>query len=157
MKTKRKITKQEFAKMCGTSRPTLNKWIEQDKDGIGRYVTADGIDESIFKVEPWASMRKKPQQTNEREDLRAALADRDAQIAELKTEVAILNERVKGLETLNAMQADELQRMTQLADQAQRLHLAQLTALPAPRRTFRQWWEDVTGKHRPSQENDGEL
>lgn len=139
----RKITKQDFAKLCGTSRPTLDKWIKQDRDGIRKYVTPDGIDEGIFKTEPWASMRKQPEakqpKIDERDELRK-------QLDELRTENAILTERIKGLEALNTAQAAEIQRVTQLADQAQRLQLAQLTALPAPKKKLRDRLHDLFGK-----------
>lgn len=142
-----RITRKDFAKACGTSRPTLNKWIEQDKDGIRKYVTPDGIDERILKAEPWASLCKKQPDAkpSKNDELRK-------QIDELRTENAILQERIKGLEALNALQASELQRMTQLADQAQRLHLAQIAALPAPRRTFFEWLRDPSGKRKRANE-----
>lgn len=136
--TKHTITRKDFATACGTTRPTLNKWIERDKDGIRKYVTPDGIDERILKAEPWATLCKQQKQTqpaaeppvtDERDELRK-------QLDELRTENAILTERIKGLEAMNALQASELQRMTQLADQAQRLHLAQLQALPEPKKGF---------------------
>lgn len=133
---KHTITRKDFATACGTTRPTLNKWIERDKDGIRKYVTPDGIDERILKAEPWATLCKQqpqpeaePPAIDERDELRK-------QLDELRTENAILQERIKGLEAMNALQASELQRMTQLADQAQRLHLAQLQALPEPKKGF---------------------
>lgn len=135
---KRTITRKDFAAACGTSRPTLNKWIEQDKDGIKRYVTPDGIDERILKTEPWASLCRQ-QQTPKPDAQPPRIDDRDElrkQLDELRTENAILQERIKGLEAINALQASELQRVTQLADQAQRLHLAQIAALPEPKKGF---------------------
>ena len=149
---KRTISKQAFAKACGTSKPTLYKWIEQDRDGIRAYVTEDGIDASIFDAAPWAERCKaRPTvepEADETDALRAALSEKEKELAELRTANAILTERIEGMKQLNDAQAVQIANLKQLADQAQRLQLAQLTALPAPRRTFKQWWDDVTRKHK---------
>lgn len=147
----RTITKQAFAKACGTSRPTLNKWIKDNKDGIREYVTPDGIDASIFDVEPWASLRQDQPPVDQDQDELLTIRQ---ELATLKAENAVLQERISGLTQLNDAQQREIERLTQLADQAQRLQLAQLTALPAPRKTFREWIDGIFGKKQDAPADD---
>lgn len=47
------ITKTDFCDIVKTSRPTLNKWIKQNKDCLGYFVGPNGIDTGVFESEPW--------------------------------------------------------------------------------------------------------
>lgn len=130
-----KLTKQAFAKQCGTSRPTLNKWISQNKDGIKDFVSGDGIDERIFDFEPWASMRKvQPEEPSrsaadelaqirsEVEYLRSALDQEKRTVEILTNQLAAKDEQIKALLVINQ---------------------TQLKALPKPKRTLKEWWTDT--------------
>lgn len=157
------LTKQAFADIIGTSRPTLNKWIHQNRNGIAQYVSADGIDVAIFDDEKWAqykpaigeATRTRSGAAADVDDLHAALdeakqelarvtEERDnltGEISELKKEIDLLNARIEFNDQEIEFQkhvAEQMQQMAadfkQMADQAQRLQMAQLAALPAPRK-----------------------
>lgn len=131
-----KLTKQAFAKAVGISKPTLYKWISQNKDGIKDYVSADGIDASIFDAEPWASLCKEKPPEAEKTN-----PDEPAEIARLRAEVETLkalNEKNEGIiELLNAqIVAKDAQIQALLV-----ISQTQLKALPKPRQTLRERWE----------------
>ena len=137
-----KLTKQAFAKAVGISKPTLYKWISQNKDGIKDYVSADGIDASIFDAEPWASLCKEKPPEAEKTN-----PDEPAEIARLRAEVETLkalNEKNEGIiELLNAqIVAKDAQIQALLV-----ISQTQLKALPKPRRTPKEFLTDIfTGK-----------
>lgn len=128
-----KLTKQAFAKAVGTSKPTLYKWIAQNKDGIKDFVSDDGVDARIFDVEPWASMcKEKP------------AADQDAgtgELAQLRAEVETLRtvneQNAKVIELLSAQIAAKDAQIQALLVISQ----TQLKALPKPRQTIKERWE----------------
>ena len=131
-----KLTKQAFAKAVGISKPTLYKWISQNKDGIKDYVSADGIDASIFDAEPWASLCKEKPPEAEKTN-----PDEPAEITRLRAEVETLkalNEKNEGvIELLNAqIVAKDAQIQALLV-----ISQTQLKALPKPRQTLRERWE----------------
>lgn len=136
-----KLTKQAFAKAVGTSKPTLYKWISQNRDGIRDFVSEDGIDERIFDVEPWASMCKaKPTHKENPADDQADAAGVD-ELTQLRAEV----ETLKAINESNAKVIDLLNAQITAKDaQIQALLVisqTQLKALPKPRQTLRERWE----------------
>lgn len=163
------LTKQAFADIVKTSRPTLNKWIKQNKDGIAQYAGDDGIDAAIFETDLWkhykpaspdlsAGMDELQAALDETtQKLEAAIKERDelnAEILTLKNEISVLNARIEYKDQEIQFQkdvAEEMRRIAadfkQMADQAQRLQMAQLAALPAPRkhRTPIEFLKDVFG------------
>lgn len=158
------ITKDAFAKLCGTSRPTLNKWIKSDKDGIAAFVSSKGIDASIFEVDPWrrfkeaapdrsgsdAASEEIEQLRAERDQLAAQVEDLRGQILTLENQLAAKDEHIQDLRNTVAQFA-------QIADQAQRLQMQQLKALPAGRqhRTFGEAVKDFFGiKRKTDEESD---
>lgn len=64
MESKKIISKREFAKRLGVSYATVFNWINGRQKGIEDYLTAEGIDVSIFDVEPFKALseRHKPDQ-----------------------------------------------------------------------------------------------
>lgn len=166
------ITKQAFAEIIKTSRPTLNKWIAQNRNGIAQYVTEAGIDAAIFEAEPWSRYKPAEDEPNadaDPADLQAAAEEMTRELAEVKSARDQLNAKIVSLnneiELLKAQiefkeqeiqfqrdAAEKFRQMAadfkQMADQAQRLQMAQLAALPAPRkhRTPKEFFTDIFGR-----------
>lgn len=164
------ITKDAFAKICGTSRPTLNKWIKADKDGIAAYVTSKGIDASIFEVDPWSRFNvTDPSRSGsdaseddhstmieqlraERDQLAAQVDDLRGQILTLENQLAAKDEHIQDLR-------NTVGHFAQIADQAQRLQMQQLKALPSGRqhRTFGEAFKDFFGIKRKAEEESDQM
>lgn len=160
------ITKDAFAKLCGTSRPTLNKWIKADKDGIAAYVSSKGIDASIFEVDPWSSFKEAAPDRSasdaaseeverlraERDQLAARVDDLRGQILTLENQLAAKDEHIQDLR-------NTVGQFAQIADQAQRLQMQQLKALPSGRqhRTFGEAIKDLFGSKRKAEEESDQM
>lgn len=166
------ITKQAFAEIIGTSRPTLNKWIAHNKDGIAEYVTDAGIDAGIFEAEPWTQYKPAvtepdlntglselqaiiEERTRELDEVKAERDRLNAEIVSLNGEINLLKAQIEFKEQEIQFQRDTAEKMRQMAadfkqmaDQAQRLQMAQLAALPAPRkhRTPKEFISDIFGR-----------
>ena len=130
------LNKTAFAKRCGVSVPTVYAWIKKNHDGIGEYVTDNGIKGEIFLREPW---------TRFVEQTEAQPVDVDAELDAARNQIDALRRDLE----LKDQQIDQLNKMlemvqAQLTVKDQQINALlvslnqQIKALPQPKK---HWWQ----------------
>lgn len=141
------MTKRAFAARCRVSAPTLYKWIKQNKDGICAYCTDDGISDAILDAEPWQTLcagitSSEPKTYSKAMETRKALEDAQLQIAKLSEDLTRLENENVQLQRVNNLLENQIAVKDQQIQALQVLMKQQLQALPAPRKTLRERWEE---------------
>lgn len=77
------ITKKEFAERCGVTTVTVFNWIKNNRHGITRYTSKQGIDTTIFDDPAWSSQDKTQEATPQVAQLRHELETVKAEYDEM--------------------------------------------------------------------------
>lgn len=106
------ITKAEFAKLCGVSKPTLYKWIEKNKGNIKDFVTDDGILAAALDKEPFNQYKARTD-ADKRQTVGGKMEELEKENAALKTQLETLKDDNAKLAAQLAAKENEIARLEQ--------------------------------------------
>ena len=133
------LTKKAFAAACGVSIPTVYAWIEKNRDGIKDYIHGGRIDAGIFDREPWDKYKAAGE--GEAGSIDALRAAQDALNA-AKQENETLSAKVEALQEINAILREQIAAKDQQIQAMLVTMNRQLAALPQPKKTLRERWDE---------------
>ncbi len=160
------ISKQEFARRCGVSVPTVYAWIDKDKDGIRAYINGAKIDARIFTAKPWSAHQSAGEAEAEKArervaelsaELERVRGEMDAQRAELENAAQTIKAQAEQIAAKDQHIADMRAQIAAKDGQIQALLVTmnkQLQALPAPRKPFWERWAERLAAKKAEQPHD---
>jgi len=157
------ISKNDFARRCGVSVPTVYAWIEKNKGDIRAYIKGAKIDAAIFRSESWGAYQIASETERDARraaelsaELDAARKEIDAQRAALEIANKTITAQAEQIAAKDQHIEDIRAQLAAKDTQIQALLVTmnkQLQALPSPRKTIWEKWAERRAARKDKQTN----